>query len=139
MNPLVTALMGPITELLGRLIPDVNARAAAAEEFRKLLLENQSAMLEASKSVMVADAASEGWLTRNARPIVVMWSLAVITVIMVEAMTGGAQNVVRALREVPVELWNLVSIGVGGYMLLRSGEKIARDVAQARQPGGGTR
>ena len=138
MNAL-SILIGPITDLLKRVIPDANARAEAQEEITKLLVQNESAVMDAMKTVMAADAASEGWLTRNARPIVVLWSLGAITMIMVEAMTGGANNIVNALRQVPGELWNLITVGTGAYMLLRSGEKIAGEVARSRAPNGGQR
>lgn len=134
MNGLLAALIGPITDLLKRLIPDANARAEATEEITKLLISNEAAMLDAAKSVMVADAASEGWLTRNARPLVCLWAIGAITVIMIEAMTGGSQNVVNALKAVPSELWNIVLGSTGLYMLLRTGEKVSGDLARTRQP-----
>lgn len=129
MNPILTAVLGPIFDLLKQVIPDSNARAQAQEEITKLLVANEAAMLDAMKSTMAADAASEGWLTRNARPIVVMWSLGMVTAIFVEGLTGGTTNAITALRQVPQELWNLITVGIGAYILGKSGEGIARSIA----------
>lgn len=133
MNPLIGALIGPITDLLKRLIPDVNARAQATEEITKLLIAQESSVLDAMKSVMTADAQSEGWLTRNARPIVVMWCLFAMTAIMGEAVLFGTTSIVNALKQVPDTLLNLLSIGIGGYILARGAQLTAREIAQGRQ------
>jgi hypothetical protein len=75
----IPAIIAAISGILNRIIPDPDKRLEAETEIQKALMQNQSAIYDAMKSVMAADAQSESWLTRNARPIVVMWCLAMIT------------------------------------------------------------
>lgn len=112
-----------VLPVFDRLIPDVNAREKAKEELTKTLLENQTAIMSAMKDTMAADAASESWLTRSARPIVVMWSLGMITWVVLSPIFNLQTATLTALSGVPDSLWNLVSVGIGGYMLARTVEK----------------
>lgn len=112
-----------VLPVFDRLIPDVNAREKAKEELTRTLLENQTAIMSAMKDTMAADAASESWLTRSARPIVVLWSLGMITWVVLSPIFNLQTATLTALSGVPDSLWNLVSVGIGGYMLARTVEK----------------
>lgn len=127
---ILPAILGPISEILGRIIPDPNKRIELENEITKVMLSNQSALMDAMKSVMVADAQSEGWLTRNARPATVVWGLSMVTWLGVVAPSLGIGNeAITAIKQVPSDLWNLVTVGIGAYMLGKTGETIANSVA----------
>ncbi len=64
---------------LDKAIPDAAQRAQVQADFQKAVLENQAALNSAMADVMKADAGSKSWLARSARPIVVIWSLVMIT------------------------------------------------------------
>lgn len=73
---------------------------------------------------MKADASSESPWARNARPMTVFWALAMISWVgVVSPMLGLQSEVVTALKGVPAELWSLLSVGIGAYMLARSVDK----------------
>jgi hypothetical protein len=116
----IFTLLAPI---LDKLIPDVNARLQAKEELEKALAANQAALVTAMKDTMAADAQSESTLTRIARPLVVLWSLAMISWVVASPIFNLQTETLKALAGVPDSLWNLVSIGIGGYMLARTVEK----------------
>ncbi|KQO57579.1 hypothetical protein ASF24_17085 [Methylobacterium sp. Leaf86] len=119
--PMLLQFLGPALE---KVIPDAGKRAEVQAEFQKAVLENQSALNQAMAEVMKADAASEGWLTRNARPMVVVWGLAMVTYVGVIApMLGLQKEVIAALSATPDNLWNLISISIGGFILARTVEK----------------
>ena len=122
MLAIITALLPLITKVFDKAIADPNERAKAQEKSPRLL-ENQAAIFEGMKAVMVADAQSESPLTRNARPIVVYWSLSVISLIVVAAAFGFAGPILDALKAVPDKLWDLMTYGIGAYVLGRSAEK----------------
>lgn len=127
---ILPAILGPISEILTRLIPDPNKRIELENEITKAMLSNQASMLDAMKSVMVADAQSEGWLTRNARPLTVVWGLSMLTWLGVLAPSLGIGNeAISAIKQVPSDLWNLVTVGIGAYILGKSGEAIASSVS----------
>jgi hypothetical protein len=59
----------------------------------------------------------------------VLWALAMITWVGVVAPMIGLQvEVVAALKGVPAELWSLLTVGIGAYMLARSVDKIVPQV-----------
>jgi hypothetical protein len=123
MLAIISALLPLITKVFEKAIADPAERARAQEEVTKVLLENQAAIFEGMKAVMVADAQSDSPLTRNARPIVVYWSLSVITLIVFAAAVGLAAPILDALTAVPDKLWDLMTYGIGAYVLGRSAEK----------------
>ena len=129
---MIEQLIGPVVDLLKRIIPDPVERERITAEVTKTLVENEKAALEAASSTMAADAASEGWLTRAARPIVVLWSLAIVTAVVGETAFFGSANIVKSLQAVPDFLWNLIAVGIGGYMVLRSVDKGVQAFAETR-------
>jgi len=123
MWPALIELVPKIIGLFDKVIPDADKRAEAQEALTKLLMENQGKLLDAAREVMVADAQSENKLTSSARPIVVYWSLSLITVIVLASPFGLATPILSALKEIPSDLWTLVTAGVGIFMFGRSAEK----------------
>jgi hypothetical protein len=117
-----------VLPVLDKVIPDGSKRAQAQEEIHRALIENQAQLLDAAKTVMAADAQSGNKLTSSARPIVVYWSLALITVIVGAAPFGAAKPILDALRDVPSELWTLLTAGIGIFMFGRSAEKAAANL-----------
>jgi hypothetical protein len=103
-------------------------KVEAENKVRLALLEN-SQQLEASASqIILAEAKSEHWMAASWRPLLMM----VITAIVawnyliggiVEAMVGR-----DILIPLPDEMWTLLTVGVGGYTIGRSGEKIAKNM-----------
>ena len=126
---IIKLALGPA---LDRVIPDANARAAAQEEITRQLIGNQAALLDAAKSVMAADAGSDNRLTSSARPIVVYWSLGLITIIVAAAPFGAARPILDALKDVPSDLWTLLTAGIGIFMFGRSAEKAAANLKGGR-------
>jgi len=110
MLEIISIVMG----LLNKVVPDADARAKAQEALTQGLIENESAIVQAMSSVMAADAASESWLTRATRPIVVLWGLTMVSFVGVVAPAIGIQTeVVDGLAGIPSELWTIVTVGVG--------------------------
>jgi hypothetical protein len=116
----ITAIIASISGILNKIIPDANKRMEVEGEIQRALIANQAAIYDAMKEVMAADSASESMLTRNARPIVVMWCLAMITWVVVSPMFGLQVATIAAIKAVPSDLWNLVMVGIGGYILAKS-------------------
>lgn len=121
---LVPQIMG----LLGKAIPDADKRMEIERDLTKMLVENQTAIMDAMKSVMVADAQSEGFLTRNARPATVFWCLGMITWVVISPAFGLQVETIKAIRAVPEELWSLAAYGIGAYILAKGGVDIAKAI-----------
>ena len=131
----IIKLLAPIIgRVLEKFIPDVDARAEAQAQVVDSLLGQQTAIYDAAKTVMAADAASESWLTRSARPLVVVWCLAMITAVTFSPMFGSElQNaIIASLASVPADLWDIVKVGIGGYMLARTADKVVTKYLEAK-------
>lgn len=132
---ILPALLGALAPILQKAIPDEGQRMQAQLDLQRALLDGQSDLARAMAEVMKADAASESPLTRNARPITVLWALAMITWVGVVAPLLGLQaEVVKALAGVPEALWSLLTVGIGAYMAARTADKfIEAKAAEARR------
>lgn len=117
----IDKLLKPVTELIDSLhtsTPEKAEAQAKLEEARQGLMK---IVLDLSGKVLLAEAGGS-WLQRNWRPIV-MLSFALIpfnnSVIYPYFMDNGA-----VLLELDPEVWELLKLGLGGYIGLRSGEKV---------------
>ncbi|MEN3229170.1 3TM-type holin [Methylorubrum rhodesianum] len=124
--PVLMQVLGPV---LQKVIPDEGKRAEAQAELQRAMLDQQADLNKAMADVMKADASSESKWARNARPAVVFWALAMITWVgVISPMIGLQAETVAALKGVPEDLWSLLSVGIGAYMLARSVDKIVPQV-----------
>ena len=87
-------------------------------EIQRQLIENKSSELEASAKIVLAEAQGS-WLQRNWRPLLMV----TFTGLIVAHWFGlTAPNIPESVQN---SLLNIVMVGVGGYVVGRSGEKIA--------------
>lgn len=120
-----TMLIDPITSLikgaLDKVIPDAAERDRIAFEIQKSLMENQGKELEQAVKVILAEANGESWLQRNWRPLIMLWFAGLL----------GAHwfgfTPPNLPEPVVVGFLDIIQVGIGGYVLGRSGEKIIRE------------
>jgi len=87
-------------------------------------LELEGKLIQAQSAVIIAEAQSQSWLARNWRPLVMVTFTTEIVLISTGLMD------MDALQAVPPELWSLLTLGIGGYMTLRTVDKaIAKGVS----------
>lgn len=138
------ALALPIIDIIGKVldkaIPDAETRERAKAEITAQLLANDKVLTEAARDVVVAEAKGESWLQRNWRPMLMvaimgllLWNGMVLPIL--SAMTGVDLAKLQAWDSMPSAMWSLLQIGVGGYVIGRTGEKIA-DAVVATSKGG---
>lgn len=94
---------------------------SAQNELSSQVLKYESELMQAKSSIIVAEAKSQSWLARNWRPITMLTFLALI----VADIFGLTQF---RLSE---QAWELLKIGIGGYVVGRSAEKIMPNVMKA--------
>lgn len=127
MNPLA-ALLQPLTtvatKVLDRFIPDPTQRAEAIMEMQRLLISEKATELKVARDIIVAEAKSGSWLTQNWRPITMLWFAGLV----------GAHWLGYTPENLPEEqvekLLDIVQIGIGGYVVGRSAEKVLPKVAE---------
>lgn len=133
----ITAVANIGGKLIDRFFPDPAQAQAAKLELFKMTQTGELAQLAADTDIIKAgadivktEAASESWLTRSWRPITMLVFVALITA---RWFGFAAPNLAEAEY---LELWAIVKIGLGGYVIGRSAEKTAPAIAAAFNGGG---
>lgn len=125
---LIPALGGVLNSVFNNLFPNPEdeAKRAAAQQQAMLQLMAQSQELEkAAADIVKAEAQGESWLQRNWRPILM---LTFAGLIVARWFGVAAPNLTEAEY---LKLWSIVELGLGGYVIGRSAEKIAPAIADA--------
>lgn len=126
------AILGAISPILGKiagnLFPD------PADELKRIEIQNQLQMalmanatqLElAAASVVKAEAESEHWLAANWRPLTMLTFLGLIVA---KWLGWTAPGISEALE---LKVFDIIEIGLGGYVIGRSVEKAGPAIAAA--------
>lgn len=126
MTPVISVLAGiapKLFDIVDKAVGDKDLAIRLKSDLASQMLNANSEMAKAGASVVIAEAQGESWLQRNWRPMLMVWFA-----FLIGAYWFG--YVPSNLPEKIVEdLFTLVQIGVGGYVVGRSGEKIASTVA----------
>lgn len=133
---LAEAIIGVFSKCLDKFIPDKDKQAELLEAVREKLLENEQEIVTKASENVLAEIHGESWLQRNWRPILMMVGVFVIfnnfvLAPYIHAFTGFDLMLNVDTSSIPRELWNLLDIGMGGYIMGRSAEKISRHIAPA--------
>jgi hypothetical protein len=125
-----------IAAIIGKFVKDPTAALQSQTELAQIEAQFQMALLDADKAfaaeqakVLVAEATSESWLTRNWRPILMLSFTAIVVNNFIIAPTFSVP-----VLPIPDHMWELLKIGIGGYIVGRSIENVASyapDVATA--------
>jgi len=97
----------------------LDVQAAAMQR----VFDYEAETLKAKAGIVQAEAQSEHWITATWRPITMLTFLALA----VGDSMGWLPNPLRD------EAWTLLQIGLGGYVVARSGEKIVTAVKNHQQ------
>lgn len=128
MLAILNILLSAIMPVISRIIPDPAKQAEAQAEITKAILENQAAIFTSMKDVMTADAASESWATRNARPFTVFWCLGMMTWVVISPIFGLQNATIASVKAIPESLWSLSAYGIGAYILGKSAVDVAKNI-----------
>ncbi|MEE4199539.1 holin family protein [Erythrobacter sp.] len=130
---IIETLIGPITSLLDKLIPDKEARARAQLELLRLEGTQEMQLIEARLSAIVAEAGSADPWTARARPsfLYVMYIL-ILTALPMGLLSAFSPQTARDiaggmnayLGGLPEPLYALFGTGYLGYTAARQWGKI---------------
>ena len=89
-------------------------------QMASILIEYEKKLLEYQSKVLNAEATGHSWLQRNWRPITMLVFVALITATWLGWTPPGLDE------ELQKKLFDIVQIGIGGYIVGRSAEKIVQ-------------
>ena len=126
MNPLAIFDFG--STLLDKFFPDKNEAAKAKLELVKMQASGELSKLQTSAGIITAEAQSKHWLAANWRPITMLTFVVIIAnnYILHPYLSLFFDD--APVLEIPEDMWDLLKIGLGGYVVGRSGEKIAESI-----------
>lgn len=118
-------ILGIGAKLIDKIIPDKEAADKAKLELIRLEQEGKLTELKSQAQIINTEAASEHWLAANWRPLTM---LVFVALIVARWFGWAAPNLAE---EEYIKLWSIVELGLGGYVLGRSAEKIIPKIAEA--------
>lgn len=126
---MIQALIPALAPILGNIIksrfPDPAEHAKIEAELNQALWNNAHQLNLAAADIIKAEAASEHWLAANWRPLLMLTFGGLI----VARWFGWAAPELSEAEY--LKLWDIVQLGIGGYTIGRSVEKIAPTLADA--------
>ena len=123
----LTALIGPIFKTIDSIIENKSEAEKIKLAIQQEILIHRSQEFKAAADIIVAEAKGESWLQRNWRPLLMIWFAALIGA---HWMGFTAPNI---SEEILNGLLDIVKIGIGGYVIGRSTEKIVKEASNAIQ------
>lgn len=139
MGKLFSFLAGPITGLVKEVGGVIDSLSTSKEEkleaqakllaiqtaFTVRLTELDTQFAAEQAKVIVAEAQSESWLTRNWRPLLMLTFTYIIAHNFVLAPLFSLASL-----PIPEQMWELLKLGIGGYIGGRSAEYIAEQIGK---------
>ena len=131
MIPAITALapiLSKVFSIVDKSVSDKDLALKIKNDLNMQLLQSGTEELKATARIVEAEAKSN-WFVASWRPLlmyvliaIIIWNFIVSPIILVLFK-------INAQVLLPSDVWTLLQIGLGGYVVGRSGESIARTLA----------
>lgn len=120
---LLTSIVALVGKAIDKAVPDAAQAAELKEKVTSAVYSLAQTELQGAINIIIAEAQGESWLQRNWRPLLMLTCIAIIANNYVLYPYLKLFVAAAPLLELPDALWELLKIGVGGYVVGRSVEK----------------
>lgn len=127
--PVVGKIIEKVLGVVDQAVEDKDQKARLQAEIQTAVLGMNHAEfmqeIQSKAGIIMAEAKGQSWIQRTWRPILMMVFVAIVAnnyLVYPYLRIWFPEHVV--LLHLPDHMWNLMNIGVGGYIVGRSGEKI---------------
>lgn len=117
----LTAIGNVADDVLKAVLPDKQAEVQARLQALQMRVQ-----------IIIAEAQSQSWLARNWRPMLMTIFMAIIANNYILAPYFQAMFSWHVSLDLPPQMWDLLKIGLGGYIVGRSVEKVASNYLAAK-------
>jgi len=124
----VAPLAKVLFSTIEKAVPDKDLQERLKAQLQTQLLQSHTQELQAAAKIIEAEAKA-GWFASSWRPLlmyvlifILVWNYVIGPVIKV--FTGAVISF-----ELPGDVWTLLNVGLGGYVIGRSAESVARTMA----------
>jgi len=127
----VTGLFTKALDIVDDIVPDkdlaVKLKNALSQRIEDIAHNEFMGLLQAQSSILVAEIQGDSWLQRNWRPaIMAMFGIIIANNYIIAPYLGLLIGAKYALAlTIPPDMWSLLKLGLSGYVVGRSMEKIA--------------
>ena len=129
---IITGLFKPIADVIDHIVPSgegklqlqqklLEAQTGAAAQ----AMEYEKQLLDAQTKVVLAEAQGSSWLQRNWRPLMMVWFAGLIGARWLGYTPPGLSEALE------LKLFDIVQLGIGGYVIGRSAEKTVPAIVEA--------
>lgn len=123
--PVVGRVVSQAVELIDKVVEDKDLANKLKHDFETRMLDQDFSFvqkeIESQARIITAEAGGQSWLQRNWRPLLM---LTFTYVVAHNYIIAPVFSLVRL--DVPPDMWELLKLGVGGYIIGRSVEKSVR-------------
>jgi hypothetical protein len=124
MGELLSPILDIGSKLIDRMFPDPQKAQEAKLQLLQMQQSGELAAIAEQTKVVVAEAQGGSWLQRNWRPLTMM---VFVSLVVAKWLGFTAPGITEQME---LQLMELIKLGLGGYVIGRSAEKIAGTVAQ---------
>lgn len=121
--PIIDGILDIGGKLIDRLWPDPAEADKAKLELMRLHQSGELQKMVAAANIVQAEAESEHWLTANWRPLTMLTFVAIIANNYILYPYLSLFWPEAPVLTIPPDMWELLKIGLGGYVIGRSAEK----------------
>lgn len=117
----IKAIAAPILGIIDKAVPDKDLAANLKVQIQESLINLDTKVLDSQTKIIVAEANGESWMQRNWRPTTML----TFTGLIVAHWLGFTPE--NLPEEQVMALLDIVKIGLAGYVVGRSAEKVAKN------------
>ena len=118
---IVPAIAGIVGKIIDKAVPDKDEAERLRYEITTQLMHSEAKALQGAIDIILAEAKGESWLQRNWRPMLMLWFAGLVGAHWLGFTPDNlSQDTIN-------HLLTIVQVGIGGYVIGRSGEKIVRE------------
>ena len=114
-------LLGGLFNVIDQAVEDKDEAAKIKARLQEMVLTGQMKEIEEAASIIKAEANGDSWLQRSWRPLLMcLFGVIVANNYLIVPLFGTPS------ADIPPDMWDLLKLGIGGYVVGRSVEKGVR-------------
>lgn len=130
---MLAAILSFLTPVVNRFFDNKDQADKFLAELNQALINNEAELRKAQRDIIVAEIGAGGpastWRPHLMYLIMFLLAFNGVVVPLINAFFDVQLPVLDAWAAIPEDMWDLLKIGMGGYIIGRSAEKIVRDAA----------
>ena len=126
--PIIGKTLDTVFGTIDKMVTDKDKANELKNEISLKMMHGDSVkfveQIKSQMNIIVAEAQSQSWLARNWRPgLMSLFGLIIFNNYVFNPWLNAFFSI-NIMMEIPPDMWGLLKLGVGGYVVGRSGEKV---------------